>query len=259
MGKSTLLRLFLGSVLLGMAFLGGYLLSEYNNPITKDILHLTPAVNSFSGYVFRIDGNVLTVGQERSSRVGSVDLAVLNKDKSIGATIKTVTYEVVITKETAFSRPYAGSPLLFSNGQATPPRKLSLKDVKVGQYIFAQTNTDLRTLKGNRYEAQSITLPQETTSLTGQVQKVAKNSLVVKQLVPFAAPPIGIPRNTDLEMKSFKVNITPSTEISSWDLVKQEKRKRPCQRSAGPGPFVPWQDADGRGPQEPAIPRSSYY
>jgi len=118
----------------------------------------------------------------------------------------------VITDKTNIFRPPSYINYLFKNPSPSPAPKLTTKDIKVGQSITVNTQTDLRTFTGNTLEATSISLPPILNTLNGKVLKIEKNTLTIKAFSPFSPDPNISPQPP--QEKEYQITLTEETEIS---------------------------------------------
>ncbi|MCW1310078.1 MAG: hypothetical protein QXP04_05270, partial [Candidatus Nanoarchaeia archaeon] len=138
-----------------LTFLFFFILFKFYNkkdgstpPISPNILYLTSPVTSFSGKVENIAGTTLFVSNQYDilQTIPVFTTFFPNKPSIIPTPkIKTLTYKVLITEKTQITQPPLNINYLFKTVSPTLPPKLTKKDIKVGQYIYINTQTDLRT------------------------------------------------------------------------------------------------------------------
>ncbi len=193
-----------------------------NSYLSPDIYYITQPVIAFSGYVENINDNVITLAQVRDAQVGSP--VGYKPTQNLPARTKKIVYKIIVTKDTMFNRPMSTPPLFFASITPTPPPQPSLKDIRIGDYISAQSNTDLRTLQTAQFEAIRIDLPQISKMVTGTITDIVGNLIYLQQTAPFSSPPIGLSRQPDL--KNYIVTLTSQTEFSTWDIANQKAVRR---------------------------------
>ena len=147
-----------------------------NQSVSPNILSLTQPVTSLSGVVEKIEGNRLFIN-------------------------KKIIYQVVVSDKTQIYQP-ASISYLFKTISGTPP-KLTIKDVRVGQHITLDTQTDLRTFTGTIFEATTINLPPKTNMVKGIITRLDGNTLILKAVPSASTSP-------------YTFIITPDTEISHY-------------------------------------------
>ncbi|EKD64683.1 MAG: hypothetical protein ACD_50C00325G0002 [uncultured bacterium] len=237
-----------GIILLGILAL--FMTVDYKNKnglngqtVSPNILYLTSPVNSLSGKVEKIEGNVVSISSQYTlPQTAPIAITVMPNQPPVMPTpqIKTITYKLLVTDKTQISQPPSNISYLFKT--VPPPSaldlpipsapKLTVKNIKVGQYITVNSQIDLRTLLKNTFEATEINLPPITNTLSGKIVKVTNNTLILKAFAPVAvAPPIiaiDIVPPTPIE-KEYTIYITQDTEISrniySTDIAPAEPPK----------------------------------
>lgn len=117
---------------------------------------------------------------------------------------------VSVNKNTQITELPSSVPYTF---KAIPPvrtAKLSLSDVKQGDFVSVTTDKDLRTSSGT-IEAKSIVIQPQSNNLSGTIESVQNNAIRVKGTVPqtISNDPL-----TPAVQKSYIVSISPQTEIS---------------------------------------------
>lgn len=173
--------------------------------ISSNILLITQPVLSFSGIVEKIEGNTVTITQkvmEQSQIV--LPLAAVNTSPFPTPKSITITYHVLVTDKTQISQSAIFINYLLKTVTPSPVAKLAIKDVKVGQSVTVSSQTDLRILAGNTFEAAAVNLPQITSMLNGKIVGLEENTLTLKAFAPVTGGP-------------FTITITQDTEISRMD------------------------------------------
>lgn len=187
-----------------VAFSAYFLVIKKNNsPIiqstSSNILYLTNPVVSFSGKIDNINGNIITVSQ---------DMVFSQKNKKI-------TYKASVNDKTIFSSPPNFIPYLFK--QPTPAsgsaiKQLTIRDLKVGQLVMIGTNTDLRSLNSDQFEATSISLLPNITFINGKITAINGGELTVRGVT--ITPPTAIINTQPPKEKDYIIIVNPNTEIS---------------------------------------------
>lgn len=196
---------------------------------SPNILYITQPVTSFSGIVEKIEGNRLTVSLKQTLiqnvtppppvAVGVSPLPIPTPK------IVTITYQIVASDKTQIYQfaPYVN--YLFKTVAPVPPRltTLTIKDIKVGQYITLNSQVDLRTFVGTVFETNIINLPPITNTLNGKIISLEGDILTIKGKViegTFinSAPVVH-------QEKEYRITIMTDTEISrmSSSVPKNEK------------------------------------
>lgn len=208
----TILLLFLG-LLVTFPVLKKRVLQK---SISSNILYITQPVTSFSGTVEKIEGNTVTITQRvvEQSQIAA-PLAAVNTSPFPTPKSITVTYRVLVTDKTQISQSAAFINYLFKTVTPSSVVKLAIKDVKVGQYVTVNSQTDLRTLAGNTFEATAINLPPIANTINGKIISLEGDILTIKgfpsmmaMVVPVNSAPVA-PKE-----KEYRINITSDTEIS---------------------------------------------
>lgn len=204
------------------------------NKVSSDILLLTQPVNNFSGKVDKIEGNAIWVSQQFTLPQPMLPPPAVTTPGQPPPAIptplppKTVTYKVVINTTTQINRPPVFISYLLTTPTPPAPEKLSVKDIKLGQYISLNTNTDLRTLVNNEIVASSIQLPPIANSINGKISNISGNTLSIKAFPPSQGGPGGpamMPNASIAPPKevTYTVAVTDSTEISRYGQPEPAK------------------------------------
>jgi len=195
-------------------------LNPKNQSISPNILSLTQPVTYFSGKVEKISGNTLTVTQSITSTQPMLPPTANPSGPIPTPKITTVTYSVLVSDTTQISQSTSYTPYLIKTNkpetEMKTPSTLSIKNIKVGQYISVSTLEDLRTLKGNTLKATMINLPQIANYLNGKIVSVAGNALTIKAFAPSAGGPMGTADTAASapQEKDYVITLTSATEIS---------------------------------------------
>lgn len=217
------------------SFRNNYLSLPSTGSVSSNILYLTQPVTSFSGTIDKIEGNSITVSQNMTSQ----QAAPIQITPSLS---KKITYKIQLTDKTNISRPSAFIPYLLK--QITSPigpmgqsEKLNVKDLKIGQVVSANSNIDLRTLKGSQFEATSINVSAKTISISGKIADVKSNQIIVKAVpnLNFPQPelrPINIELLNQRQPKeqNYTVAVNQNTEISKTLFTTDPTKPRKTER-----------------------------
>lgn len=193
-------------------------ISPDKQSISPNILALTQPVTYFSGKVEKISGNTLTVTQSITSTQPMLPPTANPGAPLPTPKITTVTYSVLVSDTTQISQSTSYTPYLIKTNkpETAPVSKLSIKNIKVGQYVSVSILEDLRTLKGNTLKATMINLPQIVNYLNGKIVSVAGNALTIKAFAPSAGGPMGTADTAASapQEKDYVITLTSATEIS---------------------------------------------
>ncbi|MDO8335229.1 MAG: hypothetical protein Q7T74_00380, partial [Candidatus Saccharibacteria bacterium] len=186
------------AILIFLIPLAVFLFLKYSNKsssgkayVSPNTLYLTQPVMAFTGVVEKIEGNQLTVTQKQTLTTPSavppvppvLDPATPSSPLPTPRTV-TLTYLVTIGDQTQISQPIYPINYLFKTIPPQPPAQLTLQDIKVGQSITISSQVDLRTLKGNTFEASTLNLPSKINTLTGTITQLSSNALTLKAFAP---------------------------------------------------------------------------
>lgn len=210
---------------------------------SSNILLITQPVMSFSGKVEKIEGNEITVSQNFTGSQNILPPAQLaiNPANQISPLptpkTMTVTYHVSVTDKTRIYQPPLNVNYLFKTtalpgapalpGIPVTTSNLTIKDVKVGQYITVNSQVDLRILENDTFEAAAVNLPQIANVLNGKIVSVEGNTLTLKAFPPGNAimmgPAVNIAAGNAApaapQEKEYRINITSDTEISRMSTM----------------------------------------
>ncbi|PIW73514.1 hypothetical protein CO005_01005 [Candidatus Roizmanbacteria bacterium CG_4_8_14_3_um_filter_34_9] len=222
-----------GIILLGILAL--FMTVDYKNKnglngqtVSPNILYLTSPVNSLSGKVEKIEGNAVSISSQYALlQTAPIAITVMPNQPPVMPTpqIKTITYKLFVTDKTQISQPASNINYLFKTitpsgapgfPTASTPN-LTVKNIKVGQYITVNSQDDLRTLLKNTFEATMINLPPIINTLNGKIVNITNNTLTLKAFAPVAAAPPMIALDTappTPQEKEYTIYITQDTEIS---------------------------------------------
>lgn len=188
-----------------LVFITIYMVIDYvqrKESVSSHILSLTQPVTTISGIVDAVGENQITIKQVQSYEQ-SLQPPATNTNVLLSPTPKTdaFTYQVIVSDKTKLHQA-ASFEYLFKT--VPTMQKLSIKDIKVGQYITVSSKVDLRTI-GNVFEAATIDLPQKMNSISGTIIRLDGNTLILKALLP---------TSPTQQEKQFTITITNDTEIS---------------------------------------------
>jgi len=222
-----------GIILLGILAL--FMTVDYKNKnglngqtVSPNILYLTSPVNSLSGKVEKIEGNAVSISSQYALlQTAPIAITVMPNQPPVMPTpqIKTITYKLFVTDKTQISQPASNINYLFKTitpsgapgfPTASTPN-LTVKNIKVGQYITVNSQDDLSTLLKNTFEATMINLPPIINTLNGKIVNITNNTLTLKAFAPVAAAPPMIALDTappTPQEKEYTIYITQDTEIS---------------------------------------------
>lgn len=218
-----------------LAALALFILVDFENKssgevISQNILYITQPVYFFTGVVEKIEGNTLTVSQK-------INPMLANGANATPQTITTgipsplptpkivsITYQVRVSNTTQISQPPAYINYLFkTTTPAETQTKLTIKDIKVGQYITANSQSDLRTLAGTIFEATMINVPQKANALNGKIVSMGDNTFMVKAFPPVPMNPYLYMNVAAMQVaptmpkeREYTIRVTSLTEISRY-------------------------------------------
>ncbi len=141
-------------------YLPSSLRGAFPTHISANILYLTSPVLNFSGQVEKVSGDSITVSQE------------VNKKK--------ITFKVKVSKNTVITKSPESVPYLFKTINASPSAGLKLGEIKVGDLVDVHTNTDLRTIDGDSFEAVSVSIQPNSQVIRGSITNVTDKTVTVK-------------------------------------------------------------------------------
>lgn len=190
---------------------GGLILSKgLPTALSSNILSLTSPVYNFSGQVQKIDGDTLLITQTVAAPpVVPAPGAGSNQTEKP----KTVSYNVKVSQSTNITRQAivpvnAPSPSSASGILTAPATTLSINDIKVGDFVSASTDQDLRVLSGNTINAISVSIAPAQTSLMGQILKIDGNVVIV------LGSPVGPALGMFTGPQEYQINLSNNTQIS---------------------------------------------
>lgn len=214
--------------------------------VSSNILYITNPVTSFSGKIESVQGNTVTVSQDMVIAQMFTPPAAGQPNQLPAAPVtpktKKITYKVLITNNTMINQAPSFIPYLFKQ-TATPGagapmaaapiaaiNKLAAKDLKTGQFINISTNTDLRSLSGDQFEATSINLSSKATSVNGRVTAINGGELVIKGFAPTSPMGAAAVNPQTPKEKEYTITVNQDTEISgnasSNDPMKPPKPEK---------------------------------
>ena len=192
---------------------------ESKQTISSDILYLTSPVNSFSGKVEKIEGNIITVSKK--VMLNEAVIPPMNPEEGSPMptpSLKTLTYKITAAENMTINRQQIHTEYLFISPTPPPQKQYTIKDLSVGDYININTDRDLRTLNTYEFQANYIEMPEIVSNISGIIIAVNNNSITIKAQLP---PPDGIMpgdyyEETERKEKEYVIAITKDTEISRY-------------------------------------------
>ena len=174
--------------------------------ISKDILSLTQPVLSIIGKIESINENEVTI-----TKTENILAIPIDPSESPSPSTTPLTYIAQVTDNTQIKNIPTTMIYFFRSPTLLPQQKLDISYLQVGQLITIDSTSDLRTIKGNKFEALTISLPQIKNMITGVITSIDNDILTLK-----AFPPTGLadPTKPLPEQKEYKINVTSDTEIS---------------------------------------------
>ncbi|OGK18195.1 hypothetical protein A3G67_01105 [Candidatus Roizmanbacteria bacterium RIFCSPLOWO2_12_FULL_40_12] len=166
---------------------------------SPNILSLTQPVNSFFGFVEKNDGISITI------REGGV-----TEDNPVNA--KKLRYRVLVDEQTKID-PNLTVPYLFTKVS----RPIStIDEIKVGDYVTAETQTDLRVQRKNEFRASKIVVFPLKNTIRGEIVDLTPDIISITG-IPILAQGSPLGNNPKLGEKEgvFSIRLTPQTEIST--------------------------------------------
>jgi len=187
--------------------------------ISPNILYLTPPITTFMGRVEKIEGNKITFGIQQNPLQNIPPATAVTATPIPTPKLVTITFQAGVSANTQIYQPAATVPYILKSiapSDSLNQKKLSIKDIKVGQYISVNSSVDLRMLTGNTFEASVINLPQKMNSLSGKIVRVSGNTVMIKAIQPVQVPlnPMAASLLAQPVEKEFAAKITDTTEIS---------------------------------------------
>lgn len=223
-----------------------YLEKKNSKTISPNILSLTQPITTFSGVVEKIEGNKLIVSKKQTV-VQSIEPPIPSPTIYTSVTpsliptpkVTSITYQVVITDKTSIVQSVPPINYLFQTSNSSPvAHKLTMKDIMIGQYITVSTQADLRTLRGNQFDAVVLNLPQKQNTLYGKITRLDKNTLGLRAFQPlFTSPDI---QNTTLvaQEKDFTITVPQDIEISRMSYNTASTASALASSSSAPEKFA---------------------
>ena len=187
---------------------------ETNYP---DYLFLTHPVMTFTGKIDSVEENAIWVSQnftlfQNSTMTPVGNLGQQNFPPSpLPTPIKrTIRYKVLITDNSIISQPTTSINHLFASPSPPNQKKISIKDLAIRETVTIGTNSDLRLLSTNQFEAASIQLPPISNTVYGTITDIKDNQIFVKGNMVMPLPD-ALEKSQE---KQYQVTITDTTEIS---------------------------------------------
>lgn len=187
---------------------------------SADILFLTQPVTSISGgKIEKIEGNSIFVTQQYSYQQLQAALPSPGQPPVYPTPVtKKITYKINLGENTQINKPQPNIPYLLKQVTPAPQPKMTIKDLKVGDYIsnVSTNNIDLRTLENPEFEASNISLNQMSNTISGKIEKIAGKTITIKAVPPQMYTPGGAANNQPPQEKEYSISVTSDTEISRY-------------------------------------------
>lgn len=191
--------------------------------VSPDILFLTNPVTRISGKIGKIEGNTIWVSYQSILQQPGMSLFTAVDQRpaaSVSASViptpisKTLTYKVTVGQNTVITKQSAPIPYSLKTVTPAKPSQASIKELKAGQNISVDTNTDLRTLLSNNFEAISVEAVSTPIYMSGKIASISGNTINLKAF--FTSTQVESPGKPQLpKEEDFVVTVTADTEISS--------------------------------------------
>lgn len=225
----SLKRLIIYSVIVVLLLAVGYFL--FRNSILflgqkakdsniADILFLTSPIMEISGKVDKVSGGSIWISKEYS--ITPVPTPANNPTGIPEQVItipplpptKLLTYKVNIAAYTLINRPDTAITYLFNKSTPTPSPKLTIDNIRTGQWVTISTTSDLRTTTVKEVEAYAVKLLPIINTLTGKITSIdSKEGIIILKAIPPIRTGTNEPTPQPVE-KEYAVSVTKDTEIS---------------------------------------------
>lgn len=206
--------------------------------VSKDILFLTQPVYNIAGKVDKIQDDSLIVSQKFTLQTPVKAEIMINPDQPPvlpTPVSKEITFKIKVDANTQINRPLLTIPYLLTTPTPPPTTKLTVKDIRVGEFVNISTATDLRTLKKAEFIASSIQLPSIVNWLSGTIDKISGKTILLKATPSQPAYPDGLPADlTPPQEKTYTIEVANDTEISRYAPAKPTEE----EPESGPQPPV---------------------
>lgn len=177
MEQKQLIFISIFSTAIALLTLGYLLVSPpAKSPVNKNILALTQPVTTFSGTVKQISGNYVTLDRMVTQPANENNTSVRITPTPA---VMHIDYRVQITGTTHFNQ--TTDPIDYESKTGLPQSPLtpSVQNIRVNDWVTVTTKTDLRTLTGDTFVADNVTLPPIEKYLTGTVSGKEPNTLII--------------------------------------------------------------------------------
>lgn len=224
--QAALLVAILGSLVVGF-FAGSSLKGGSLIPgnTSSNLMYLTNPVNSFSGKVTKIGSSDFYLSQTYTpAQTGIIALPPAAGQKAATAVTpqptplpKTITFRVMVGKNTVFNRSASFVPYLLKTSNPQTPTQVTLNDVQVGQMVTVSSAKDLRTVSSDEFEATQVQLPAPVNTMSGKIAQIQNGIMSVKGYLPNygAGPGVAATQQTAApKEETFNFKVTDETEIS---------------------------------------------
>lgn len=177
-----------------------------NDLSISELASLNQPTFRFQGKIEKIDGQTLVVNGKPplDNPIAATDSAAQKISKS--------TLQALITPETKISG-------FSSSRAASSSAKLSLADLKINQTVTIFSSTDLRSLKGTEFTAESVLLiPTPVNTIQGKIIDIKDDTLTFETT---AIPEIAIPNSKvtipSQPSKIYQITLIKGIKISTSD------------------------------------------
>ena len=193
----------------------------YLQNLSPNILSITRPVTTYTGFVEKIEGNIITVNQYGEPLIAhSLVLSPTPSTERVN-----MKYKVTITPKTPLVQIDAMPFYLFKvEPTKTQPTPITLKDIQVGSTITFETGVDLRTLKSMQFEAMKATVTKKTYTYIAEIDRIEGNTLLMHTVVLDS-------QTGNFVAKEFEVladeNITEVSHFNSQDEKPPQKAIQP--------------------------------
>ena len=183
--------------------------SAVNLKVSQDSLFLTQPVTTLNNVQFvRASGNTIWVEMlgvyQSFSPINSTDITIPPPIE------KKLTFKIEVPDSLVINRSGWVIPYVFTPPAPNVSVSLSLNDLKPGDLLTINTNSDLR-LIDDKITASSITVNLPPNSIIGTVISISGTTIEVKATTVFNP----LANSSSLLDKTYTVNVTSDTELST--------------------------------------------
>lgn len=186
------------------------------NPVSGDILYLTQPVNNFYGKIDKVSDDTLTISNDVILYQGP-PIGLISSPSAAATPAppksKKLSYTVKLSSQTRIFRQTQQIPYVFKNTGAPvfqASTELKIGDLKVGDFVNASSNKDLRTVTKGQFEAVAISIQPQNSNLSGRVKEVKANGLVVSA---YARGSAALQRTEAPTLQDYEITVNSDTEI----------------------------------------------